>query len=70
MKDRLCSTIDVKLFSVICSLLLSCISELTCRSMQYREIGQSSQEQVQVRVFSYILYFIPVGRQLVSILTS
>lgn len=38
--------------------------------MQYREIGQSSQEQVQVRVFSYILYFIPVGRQLVSILTS
>lgn len=54
MKDRLCSTIDVRLFSVICSLLLSCISDITCRSMQYREIGQNSQEQVQDTVFSYI----------------
>lgn len=63
MKDRLCSTIDVKLFSVIYSLLLSCISDITCRSMQYREIGQSSQEQVQDRVFSYTLCFLSVQSQ-------
>lgn len=25
--------------------------------MQYREIGQNSQEQVQDTVFSYMLYF-------------
>ena len=60
VKPRLCSTIDVKLLSVICSLLLSCISDMTCRSMQHRELGQNSQEQMQDRLFSYILYFISV----------
>lgn len=57
MKDRLCSTIDVTLFSVICSLLLPCVSDMTCRNMQHSEIGQNSQEQVQARVYSYILFY-------------
>lgn len=30
---------------------------MTCRNMQHSEIGQNSEEQVQARVYSYILFY-------------